>query len=397
MSEPLNDTDKHGLATLARRWTPSGMVVSPAGQRFMDTIADSAASALNIGIDAEKYLPIIYNASRCLDADLDRILQLNGIDVDPRAMDVDKRRRLAVLGPVLRAWRGAFRSHRAVAGAMTGGAVIIRTYIALRAIVDISTMDIVLLDASDQDTSQMFILGQGPSGTRYDEGELLAALDQLAKPVLDVISLVACYALTAWRDGLAGWTPSSIPVLVTTTVQGEFEAMDMGVDVDPFVGVQSVYSPTERPATTAVNETLWSTVWFKSTNSDITEYWEHSVYSTFDGAERYTVRVYPHQVAFVKYNAGVPTLIATHPLVHVQNLTGDYQRLDLQVRKTSGGRTKMRAYMNMDPSFWYQEPAGPPSGRPAGTFTRINLDTATTFTAGRLRTGAITAVRTEGN
>ena len=281
-----------------------------------------------------------------------------------------------------------------MSGALTGGQTVIRSYLTQRAIVDETDFDLILLDEDDQDVTQIFVLGQGPDGQEYIEGETSTKLDELAKPVLDGIQLIPCYALTAWRDGLAGWAASSDPLLVTSQISGEYESIDMGVDADPFIGQQAIRAPTRRPDTVDPQETIWHTVWFKNTNTSITDYWELCVYSGPSADACYAVRVYTHQVEFVRYNGGTPTVFGTFSIPHVTGLDGDYQRLDFQVRKTAGSNTRARAYVNMDPTPWYAEPAGT---RPSGTRLLLRLDTSTTFTSGRLRVGPITASRTEGN
>lgn len=399
MPDPLDDTDKFGLATLARRWTPKGMIRTVEGKRLMEGLADAMADSLNIVIDGEQYLPIIWNPSRCLDVDIDKVLQLNGIDVDPRLVTPDKQRRLAILGPELRSWRGAFRSHRAVSGALTGGPTVIRSWIIQRAIVDETDFDLILLDDDDRDTTQIFVLGQGPQGQEFIEGELSQFLDELAKPVLDDIDLVPCFALTAWRDGLAGWNALGDVELVTSSMVGEYESVDMGPDVDSVTAIHALRAPSLSPAFVSGGngdpyQTLWSTVWFKNTNTDVSGYWEHSMFAGESVSDdRYTVRVYPFKVEFVRYVGGTPTVFGTHPLTHVTGLEGDYQRLDYQVRKTVGGLTRSRAYVNMDPSPWFEEPAGT---KPSGQRLSISLDTSSTYTEGRLKIGAITASQTEG-
>ena len=68
------------------------------GRRLMEAWADCLADALNILIDAEQYLPIILNPSRCLDIDIERILALNGIDGSLWTISPDKARRARHLG-----------------------------------------------------------------------------------------------------------------------------------------------------------------------------------------------------------------------------------------------------------------------------------------------------------
>lgn len=394
MAEPLRDTDKHGLATLGRRWSPKGMRRSQAGRDLMDGLADGTADALNLLIEAEQYLPIIWDPSRNLDEDVFRVLELNGIEAISGTISIEKSRRLAVLGSDLRAFRGAFRSHRAVAGALTGGPVIIRPWLILRAIVDETDFDLIIVPLTDgfRDTTDIFVLGQGPSGTEFGEAELETRLGELARPILDISNLIACYALTAWRDGTAGWVFSGEPVLVTSPVRGEFEAVDLGPAVDP-TAVQLLVSPTERPASGADPETLWSTVWFKTGGGLAADFWEHASYATDDYDDGYAIRVGigNDQVELFRKEGGVYTSLGTHPTNIPDDLDGAYHRIDLLVHKNAT-KTRVRAYVDMDPTPWFDDLTV--AGRPAGTHIAVLLETAD-FTQGTLRLGATTAKRTE--
>jgi hypothetical protein len=366
------------------------------GRRFMEAIADCSADALNILIDLEKYLPIILNPHRCLDHDLVRILAFNGIDGSLNVLTPEKSRRLAILGPDLRAWRGAFRSHRTTAGALTGGAVVVRPYLVMRAAVDESSFDIVLLDDDDSDSTQIFVMGQGPQGQEYNESELSMRLDELAKPVLDELVVIPCYVLTAWRDGFAGWNQSGTPSLVITSIRGEYEAIDLGpaVDASP---LQYTRAPTDRPETTASAETLWSTVWFKTGAAVTADTWQHLVYATEDGGstgDGYGVKVGVgnDNVELFRREAGVDTSLGLELVDIPDGLDGPYHRLDLLVRKTAT-KTSVQAYVDMDPTAWYDDLVV--AGRPDGTKVLTGLNTGD-FTTGRLRLAAITASRVEG-
>ena len=390
MAEPLNDTDVHGLSTTARVWTPRGMKASQDGRDFLDALADCVADALNPLIDMEGYLPLILNPNRCLDGDVDRILALNGID-RRRSYTNPQARRLAILGSSMREWRGAFRVHRAVTGALTGGQVVIRTYIIQRFILDESSFDLILLTDDDADTTQIFLLGQGPDGTNYNEGQLDSALSSLAKVVLDDIELVPCWALTAWRDGLAGWVSTGSPSLVQSSVNDEFEGVDLGPDIDATAS-QFIGSPTRMPNPDGI-ATEWSTVWFKTGDAAAGDYWEHHMHATErDGSDdAYVVRIPVRGVGSIEVRRLIGGSYAapfgSYAKYISDGLDGTYHRLDMVVAK-SASKTSIRIYIDNDPGPWFHDSTISP--RPEGEYTSIGLKT-TSFTSGRLRIAAITA------
>lgn len=395
MAEPLNGTDVHGLSTLARRWTPKSMVVDDSARALMECTADCIADVLNILIDAEQYLPIIYNPYRCRDEDVERILQMNGIDSSLHRISVEKARRLAVIAADMRAWRGAFRSHRSVAGALTGGPVIIIPYLLQRSVIDETSFDMIMLDEDDHSgISQVFVLGQGPHGSEYEGGELREQLKALAMPILDDVEITPCYALTAWRDGFAGWITDGSPELVASNVANEYEAVDLGPDVSSS-SIQFIRSPTSRPET-SVPETLHTTVWFKTGGATSGTFWELHAYaddSTPSSGSSYCARldVGNGAIRLMRRNGAVYTELGSHRVNVPDGLSGGYHRLDLLVKKTSTN-TKLRAYVDMDPTGWYTDPTV--DGRPDGLRVSIGLRTSQ-FSTGRLRIGAITASRLE--
>ena len=395
MAAPLGNVDRHSLSTLARSWTPKGMRLGKDADDLLDALADALADSLNPLMDWVRYIPILLSPTLSRDEDIDRILALHGIDGSDPGLTNAQARRLAILGPTLKQWRGAFRAHRTVAGAITGGPVVVRSYLIQRYILGVSSFDEapLLTEEDDADTTQMFVLGQGPQAVDYDEGQTSGFLDSLAKPVLDEIELVDCYALTAWRDGLAGWIASGEPVLIPSEVRFEYEGVDIGPAVDSTVA-QFLASPTTKPAT-VVPETNWSTVWFKTNaaTESASAFWEHHVYldtSTFPTFDSYVVRVRTGNfgLTFHRVTASVygPAL-GSHVVQISDGIDGSYHRLDLLVYKTSTN-TRLRAYIDGDPTPWFDDTVV--AGRPDGDRAVVSLRTSE-FTAGRLRVAAITA------
>lgn len=394
------DTDRHGLVTLAQRWTPRGMRREPAGRRFMDAIAEQLADLFNPMLDFAEYAPILLNPHRCSDEELERILSLQGISARRGSLSFDKLRRLAILGADMRSWRGAFRSHRTVATAITGGPVILRSWIVQRAILDESTMDIVLLGDDDDDTTQLFVIGQGDGAVDYNEAELGSRLDELAKPVLDELDLIDCFAVTAWRNGINGWAPDPVASrleLVQSDVDGEYEGLDLGPDVNTVVGPQFVRCPfaMTNPGVSA-DHTLWMTVWFHTSDAVDGEFWEAWAFGNTLGpytgsGEGYVARVYigNHKVEFYRVVGMVYTLFGTFPFSIPDGTDGDANRLDILCSRTSTSAARMRVYVNNDPSPWFDDP-DPVVGRPDGDRVFAGLDT-NDFTDGRLRIAAVTA------
>jgi hypothetical protein len=366
----------------------------------MEAIADCLADVLNPLIDFEQYAPILLNPNRCGNDELPRVLDLNGISSRRGAISVSKLRRLAIIGPDMRAWRGSFRSHRTVASALTGGPVVMQTWVSMRMVLDESSMDMILLDDSYADYTMMFVLGQGPSSD-YLEAELNERLDSLAKPVLDSIQLVPCFALTSWRNGIGDWQPNSITsgglVLVSSSVQDEYEAVDMGPDVDAFNSIQAMRTPYQSP-TNDDTSSVWMTAWFKTGNATALTYWEAHVFATSDVAagtgSSYVVRVPVGNgnVTFHRLDAGVyGAALGTEAFNISDGIDGDYHRLDFVVKRTAAV-TRLRVYVDGNPSAIYDDPVV--AGRPDGKFGFSLLDTSV-FTTGTLRTAALTFRRND--
>ncbi len=392
MADPYGDVDREGLSERARSWTPKGLKTNQDAEDALDCLADALADALNPVIDMENYLPIILNPTRCGDNDINRSLNLTGIERNP-ALSNSQARRLAILGNQLRAWRGAFRSHRPIAGALTGGPVIIRPYLLDRFILDESSMDLVELDDTYSDLSQIFVLGQGPSGQEYDESQVRKHLENLAMPALDEVELVPCFVLTAWRDGLAsGWSSTGETRLVGSTVFNEYEALDIGPNIDAAAVQQWLTGPTLQPDHEAY-QTIWHTIWFKTGGATPGSYWEaHAMLSdpmTGSGTDSYCIRVYSgnYGVEFYRVSGGTYILMGSHPFTISDGLSGTYHRLDWLIN-TSPSALKMRVYVDGDSSSWFS--AFPSAG---GLRTAYGMDVAN-FPTGLLRVSSLTGSRT---
>ena len=269
------------------------------------------------------------------------------------------------MGADLKAWRGAFRSHRAVAGALTGGPSVIRPYLLLRAILDETDFDLILLDDADKNITQFFVLGQGPDGTEYNEGELTQRLLELAVPVLDDFTLIPCYALTAWRDGFAGWNPTGRSGIGDVYCTGRVRSHRDGSCAGPLER-RSIHHRADAATSHVVGRTIWSTEWFLHT-PDPGEFHEIHVYATDDSestGDAYVLQVFVDGVRFVRRVGGVDTIIATDFTLPIpSDLDGAYHRVDFVVHKTAA-KTRVRAYVDMDPTAWYDDlvVAGRPDG-----------------------------------
>jgi hypothetical protein len=397
------DTDRHDLVTLAKRWTPRGMVREESGRRLMAAIAEQLGDLLNPLIDFERYAPILLNPHRCADDDIERILALQGIDARRGSLSYEKLRRLAILGADLRAWRGAFRSHRTVATALTSGPVIIRTWILQRAILDESSIDLVLLDDDDKDETQLFVIGQGEGADEYNESELSDRLDELAKPVLDTIDIIPCFAVTAWRNGINGWTYPSVASrlsLVQSAVEGEYAGLDIGPAITAPPTTPFVRSVWQMDAAAGEDHAVWATIWFQTDGATDDTFWEAWVFggtlgpygTAVAGCDGYVARVHVgnHEVELYRRTiAGVYTLFGTHPFNISDGLTGGSHRLDIVCRRTSAIAARMRVYVDHDPSPWFDDP-DPVISRPDGRHVWAGCKTGD-FTSGTLRIIAVTA------
>ncbi len=381
----VDDTDLHGLETLARSWNPRSMRTDLMGAALLDALNAALGDILNPLIDMEAYAPIILNPTRCLDNDIDRILALNGI-TRARSLSADQARRLAVIAQPLRSWRGAFRSLRSVIGSLVGGPVIIRSWLLQRVVIDETTWSMVLLDPMVyQDTTQAFLLGSGPNSS-YDSGQVESHVRDLARTILDDTQYVACYALTAWRDGFAGWGALGDIALITTSVTGEYESADLGPDVGSTAVLHRLTSPT---GSTDGATKHCVTVWFKTMGATALSTWRVEVMS--NGNTPVTcfaadVSVGNGTISLVKIIAGIETVLLTET-VNVPDGDGDWHRVDLQT-VVGGGATKIRAYIDNDPTGWAKVNGPPLAG---SLHAEIVVDNAL-FPTGRLRVAALTAV-----
>lgn len=379
------DADRHGLETIARRWNPVSMRRGENAAEAMDAINACAADALSILIDLEQYIPLLWNALRCLPADIDAILALSGVERE-RSLSTDQARRMAVIATQMRSWRGAFRSLRAIVGAITGGPVIVLSWISLRTIVDVTTWAWVAMDVEDSDVTFVFLLGEGPSSV-YDEAQVERHVARYARTALDETVYIPCFALTAWRDGMAGWG-QAIGSLVSTEERGEYESLDIGPAVNPSSSTHRLTSPTESdPSPTRT----WVTVWFKTVGADDDSSWR--LLAASDAADPETsyaleVHVGNHNVRILRIDAGVETeLLDVSSVIHDDpSDVGSWHRADLVLLREAAG-VSLRAYIDHDPTVWCLDASPSP---PDGTRVEILVENAS-FASGRLRVAAITA------
>jgi hypothetical protein len=392
----LNGVNVHGLADLAWSWTPQGMKESTEEIRAMRAFNDALADVLNPLVILEKYLPIILNPVRALDEDLYRILDANGIETRNETIGNGKLRRLAILAADLKAWRGSFRAHMSVASAMTGGPVIMDTWLAQRWLLGTSDWGTLALLDNPNETI-MFVLGQGPSSD-FVPGELDQFITRLAKPALDVVSIVPCFALTSWRNGTGDWVVSGNMDLVTTSVEGENQGLEFGPDVDAISTNQFVRTPTQKDAVTGT-ETVWQTAVFRTNGALSGDFWEFMAYATenaslADTGDAYLVRVHIGSGTLSvhrKVGGVVGASIFTVDAVISDGGTevDDYHRIDFFVHQNL---TKVRLQVVVDgnPSGWYDDVVAPGSSRPSGTYGFMGINTDD-FTQGKVRVNMITA------
>lgn len=383
MANSFGDVDAHGLSTLARGWTPKALRVGQDGVDLMDAFADCLADCLNVLIEAEEYLPLIWDPTRCLDRDVIRTLRLNGIDDRP-ALTPAQRRRIAVIAASMRAWRGSFRCHRAVAGALTGGPTIIQTYVQQRCVLDESTYDMVLLDDEYANSSLVFVRGQGSLADDYDATTFVTHMGRLAVSAMDELEIVECFAVTAWRDGMSDWQcADGTPAVAKSGIYGEYAGIEIGPGVDADVSTWWVM-PSSRASTT---DSVWATAWFSTHAASPIGYWRFVVLSNEDHDDAYSVNI--------PVSSGVAQLLRHTPMGasivgswHVDMSSGDGSphRVDVIVLKDAM-KARLRAVIDGNPGPWCTDVAGP---WPDGDIVGILLEAAT-FNNGRLRVVAVTA------
>jgi hypothetical protein len=393
-----DDTNRHGLVDLASRWTPKGLRSDDEALRFMEAVWYAAADSLNVMLDLEGYVPIVFSPRRCLDDDLAKVLALNGVQARPGSLSFSMLRRLAMLSPDLRSWRGAFRSHRTVVSALTGGPVVIQTWILQRTVLDESSLDLILLDDDDVNTTLVYLLGQGPGASpEYSLDEVTERVDDMAKPVLDDVEFVECFAVTAWRDGVGEWGPgggADWPSAVGSGVSGEYESADIGPAVSAAVN-QYLTAPTDAPAPTIGATHSWFvTVWFKTQDGVEGDQWELWLFE--DGGapsgDGYVIKVpvgHHRTMQFCRVIAGVATVFGSEAVTFADGDTGSYHRLDVVIELSVVLAARVRAYCNHDPTAW-QNDGGVVATRPSGTGLQTGLRTSV-FTAGKVEIAAVTA------
>lgn len=373
--------------TLARTWNPRSMRSDDLGAAMLDAVNAAAADALNPLIDLEQYAPIILNPTRCLENDIDRILALNGI-TRAKSLSSEQARRLAVIAQALRSWRGSFRSLRSVIGALTGGPVILRPWLGQRIIISESSWDFIVLPIEEyRDVTQAFLLGQGPDSA-YDAARVEDHVNRLARTILDGTEYVPCYALTAWRDGFAGWGALGGVELITSSVDNEYESVDMGPGVNPLMTSHRITSPT---STDSLTPRQWATVWFKTQGADDASTWYFMLSSDntpIPTAYCVIISTGNHELSIARTDAGIDTIFGTKRINIPDGDSGDWHRLDFLIVRESG-RVALRAYVDNDPSGWFYDMS---MATPGGSSLEV-LVTNANFPAGRLRIAAITATQ----
>lgn len=362
------------------------MLKGDGAAEFMAVVQACIADQVNPLIDLEQYLPIIWSAARCLDNDVDRILEMNGITKD-RSMTPGQARRIALVARSLRAWRGTFRAMRSVVGALTGGPVIIVPWVLQRVVVDESTWTITIMSIDEfSDTTQVFLLGQGPESA-YDELQVDSYVDDLARTALDSTEYISCFALTAWRDGVAGWRATGDVELVASSVLNEYESVDIGPDVGSTSTQHRLSSPT-RSDSLCSRQLL--TVWFKTIGAAAGSTWKIAIYSDRNApitAYTLTIMVGNGTISICRTDSGVDTVIGTKAAT-IEDGDGDWYRVDLlATRKT--GSVALRAYVDGDPSGWFYDTS---MLTPGGQYVEVISDNST-FPTGRIRIAAITGAQ----
>lgn len=397
MTVDFSALDSYELFSLAKRWTPSGLKGDTDGDAFLEAFAATIADAMNPLMAFADYAPIILNPHRCDDRDIDRILQLQGISIVPGSMSFDKMRRLAVLGTSMREWRGSFRAHRTISSALTGGPVIILPWTVLRAALDVTTLELVLLNQeTESHISQIFVVGQGSGSSDYNQPELETFIDRLAKPVLDQIDVIPCFAITEWRNGINGWAPSAIDgldLLIDSSVDNEFEALDIGPDVLTTPTTQFVRSPTTMDEPTNTDHAVHATVFMKTDSATTGDTWEIWLFGTdggpYSSGDGYVVRVAVGYSTSSVYRVvgGTYTLINSWVTEIPDGLDPAYTRVDVIVRRTASIAAMFRVSIDGESSPWITDP-GTVGSRPDGRRIWTGLTTSR-FTTGRLRIAAI--------
>lgn len=373
----VSEYNRHGLADVARRWNPKTMRDGVNAANTLDLINALAADALNILIDLEQYAPILFNPTRCLGNDVKYSLTLNGVEPST-SLTAEQSRRIAIIASTLRLWRGAFVSMRSLVTAITGGPVVITTWMTDAPVVGVSSWDMLLLGEEDVNTSQVFLLGDD-----FSQGQLNHYVGDFARTALDATAFVACFTLTAWRDGPGKWTAPNHE-LTPSNVAGEFESLDIGPSVSAAYLHRVVSSDSH---TQGAN--LWATVWFITEGATDGSSWRFVLASNgASSPSAYGVRVSVgnHNVALVRIDSGTDTVLGVMRC-SLRDSSLAWHRIDVLLKRTPT-TVSMRVLVNGCPSGIYSDSApSRPNGRVCEYWT-VDSD----FPSGKLRTTAITAV-----
>jgi hypothetical protein len=366
MPDPDATADQHGLASLARRWSETTLRRGSSAAKALDTLADSVGISLNVLIDLAKYTPIILDPTRCLDNDVQRILEYVGIDYT--GLTVDQRRRIAIIGNEIKHWRGAHRSIRAIVSAITGENSMVLPWLLDRFVLDESTLTFYLLSAIDDDINLNTIYYIADDTSL--EKTLTDQLTMLAMQVKEQPEYIRCFDMTAWKDGTAGWPRTGNWALVPSDVFGEFQALDFGNGLpDAVAGANIITSPRQHPSPSSATATFHSTAWFVTSNH--TEKMHLTAFSTVTtataGQSAYSVRLQMgnNSIEFLRIIAGTTTVLATFSAPCWPGYDEDWHRLDLIVIKEAS-QTKLRAFVDHNPTVWVVDSTVSP--RPEGGY-----------------------------
>ena len=374
----ITEYNRHELVDTVRRWNPKTMRDGPNAADVMDLVNAVAADNLNILVDLEEYAPIVLSPTRCGANDIKNSMVLNGIEPSV-SLTVDQSRRLTIIASSLRTWRGAFSSLRSLVTALTGGPVIVTTWLIDAPVVGVSSWDMILLTEDDENTSQVFLLED-----QFTEEQLERYVDGLARTALDDTIYVPCFTLTAWRDGPGKWTANSYE-LVASSITGEFESLDIGPEVSSEL-VHNVRSTDTHD----VGSNIWMTIWFKTENATDGSYWRFVVAS--DAANlvsAYGVRVSVgnHEVTVIRIDSGADTDLGSIRC-NLRDSSLVWHRIDVILVRTAT-EVAVRTVINGNYSGIFVDSA---ALRPNGTYCEYWTDNAD-FPTGRLRTTVITATQ----
>lgn len=371
----MTEPNAYGLVDLGMRWAPRSMLKGEGAVELMTVVVESTADALNPLMMFERYISIMLAPSRCDDAELNRILALNGVSAD--SLTAEQSRRLAVLAPSLREWRGAFFALRSVIQALSGGPVVIRSWVVQRTVVDESTWGITLMDPEEESgRTDVFAL------TGFDDEVARRFIDDYAKTATDVIDLVKCFVSTSWRAGYADWTATGLPSLVASSINGEFECLRIGPDID--ATVQQVMTAGSQHASTDTRLRL--TMFYSTTDATSGDVWYVWMMHSSDLSEGYEFRIGVGMVSSIelfRVDAGTPTSIGSW-VFDLPDGPGYYRRLDFEIEITSSSSALFRVSVDGDAGVLISD-----SGTSkTDTRTSFGLDTSV-FTTGSISVAAV--------